>query len=321
MESSSESLLSIDDRVVVSTSAEALLFNAEYHYAIGDFDKALEVASIVYLLSSGSKATVIEFMHRCNQRVNRPSVVKSEPKKEEPPSTDTISPLNVTTITKKEEPSSEDDLLAKQILDAQDLFDMVKCKPWDPITDIDKAFKRTIFSAHTDRNNSTFANKASSKLTEEIKKFRAHPSNYTKTIEQARADRGIRDPSIDPLFDRDGYGKIPLNLGANGEVLKETLDPLSGFDREGKRSYTWFAAAGPKRHVDCNPAAANEKDPEGKAASALYASKAGEHAWMGLLEFSDSTAHKFSNKGKYQTFSERGVSSSKHGTKFLAKNK
>lgn len=307
---------------IIATSSDHLLFNAEYKYALGSYDKALELASLAYLLHPVSKAKAIELMQRCNQRlvVNQPTAPAATPK---PVNTEIdVKPQEI----KAEAPISadelnENDLIAKQILNANDLFDMLNRKPWDPIPELDKAFKKTIFSVHSDRNNSSLATSASSKLTEEIKKFRASPSAYTKKIEQERADRGIRDSGIDPLFDRDGYGKRPLDFGPNGEIIKEELDPLSGFDREGKRSYTWFAAAGPKRHVDCNPEAVTTEDPDGKGSSALYASKAGEDDWMGLLEYSDATAHKFSNKGKYQSFSDRGVSSSKHGTKFLAKNK
>lgn len=311
-----------NESAIVLTASNTLLFNAEYKYAIGSYDKALELASLGYLLNPSFNSKAVELMDRCNQRLNvHTPEVKAE-KLESPPIHGHIhASASAPSLGTVSEQISEDDIVAKDILEAADLFSMLACKPWDPIPDIDKAFKRTIFSVHSDRNTSSLSNHASSKLTEEIKKFRAGPSAYTKTIEQQRADRGVRDPPIDPLFDRDGYGKVPLNFGANGEIVKDTLDPLSGFDREGKRSYTWFAAAGPKRHVDCNPEASTEKDPEGKAASAMYASKAGEDAWMGLLEFSDATAHKFSTKGKYQTFSERGVSASKHGTRFLAKNK
>lgn len=297
-----------NSKQILGLAGESLLANAEYEYAIGSHDKALELAAICYLLTPNSK--ILDLLDRCNKRINVHKPVVINP----PTEVRAEAPVTIETL-------SEEDIMAKRILQADDLFDMIGRTPWDPIPDIEKAFKKTIFSVHSDRNSSSLSSNASSKLTDEIKKFRSAPSAYTKKIEQERANRGIRDSGIDPLFDRDNYGKQELKMGPDGQPLKEELNPMSGFDRDGKRSYTWFAQAGPKRHVDCNPEVGIGKDAEVKTTGSLYADPRGETAWMGLLEFSDATAHKFSNKGKYESFSQRGVSSSKHGTKFLAKNK
>lgn len=330
--------MSLHDANILISAADCLLVEANYHFAMSKYEKALQIAAMCYLLNPSCKTKELELMERCTKKINLDDKANAKiPSKEFGQPSINVSTSNNTNDNSRHEPvrsdsnppvhgniyaevpinfspSSTDDVIADHFLRSEDLFDMLSCKPWDPLDTIEKSFKRAIVSVHSDRNHSPLATNATSKLTEEIKKFRASPSGYTKETEQKRANRGIRDPPQDPLFDRDAYGKINLP----GELGRDAIDPLSGFDRDGKRPYTWFAAAGPKRHVDCNP----EMGPPGEtSASSLFADPRGEQAWMARIEYNDETSHKFSKTGKYQTFSEKGVSASKNGTKFLAKNK
>jgi hypothetical protein len=329
--------MSLHDANILISAADCLLVEANYHFAMSKYEKALQIAAICYLLNPSCKTKALELMERCTKKINLDDKTKDSAQPNIKVSTGNTStehqpvrsdsnppvhgniyaeaPINFSpSLTDSNLSKTTDDYIADHFLRSEDLFDMLSCKPWDPLDTIEKSFKRAIVSVHSDRNRSSLATNATSKLTEEIKKFRASPAVYTKETEQKRATRGIRDPPQDPLFDRDAYGRVNLP----GELGRDAIDPLSGFDRDGKRPYTWFAAAGPKRHADCNP----EMGPPGEtSASSLFADPRGEQAWMARIEYNDETSHKFSKTGKYQTFSEKGVSASKNGTKFLAKNK
>jgi hypothetical protein len=329
--------MSLHDATILISAADCLLFEANYHFTTSKYEKALQIAAMCYLLNPTCKTKALELMDRCTTKINLGDTPKEFSQSSVKVSSSNVSSSNSNSNTSEpvrsnssppihgniyaEAPIStssgvqktDDDYIADHFLRSEDLFDMLSCKPWDPLDTIEKSFKRAIVSVHSDRNRSALATNATSKLTEEIKKFRASPAAYTKETEQKRATRGIRDPPQDPLFDRDAYGRVNLP----GELGRDAIDPLSGFDRDGKRPYTWFAAAGPKRHVDCNP----EMGPEATKASSLFADPRGEQAWMARIEYNDETSHKFSKTGKYQTFSEKGVSASKNGTRFIAKNK
>lgn len=312
-----QSEISSHDNQILTASAECLFFEANYAFGLRKFDKALHLASLCYLLHPSIKSKALDLMSRCTQKISpQESSVKlpTTAKSTSVIHDNLYAEIPVAFSRPVSVEVTPDDSIAQHFLREEDLFDMLSCKPWDRIEDIEKAHKRAIVSVHSDRNKSPMATEATAKLMAEMKKFRASPSQYTKDMEQKRAIRGIRDAFVDPTFDRDGYGKS----SASEQLGQETLDPLSGFDRDGKRSYTWSMSAGPKRHVDCNPEAGIG---EAKSTSALFAHPLGEQAWMARIEYSEDTAHKFSKSGKYQTFSEKGVSASKHGTKFVAKNK